>query len=214
MKLLCVSDIHGELDRLRAVLATAERVSFHKLLVAGDLLFPGPEPLETWRRLIAAGAVLVQGVGDKALAVLDPDSLPAQDDQQREMVERLRVVQGALGELILGRLARLPTHVRVPLEDGRELLLVHGSPMDPTEPITHDLDDDEVDALLGEDPPDVVVCGMSHVPFDRMVGDVRVVGVGSVGQAPAGGGGLVAHATWIESLQSGLTVEQVVIGLR
>ena len=44
MLLLCLSDIHGHLDALRAVLATAERRSFHKLLVAGDIVFPGPEP--------------------------------------------------------------------------------------------------------------------------------------------------------------------------
>ena len=73
MLLLCVSDIHGNLDALRAVLATAEKRAFHKLLVAGDIVFPGPEPLETWRRLSAAGAVMVQGVSDKALATLDPN---------------------------------------------------------------------------------------------------------------------------------------------
>ena len=75
MLLLCLSDIHGHLDALRAVLATAERRAFHKLLVAGDIVFPGPEPLETWRRLTAAGAVMVQGVSDKAVATLDPTVL-------------------------------------------------------------------------------------------------------------------------------------------
>lgn len=75
MLLLCVSDIHGNLDALRAVLATAEKRSFHKLLVAGDIVFPGPEPLETWRRLTAAGAIMVQGVSDKALVTLDPGSI-------------------------------------------------------------------------------------------------------------------------------------------
>jgi predicted phosphodiesterase len=68
MRLLCISDIHGHLDALAAVLATAERRSFHKLLVAGDVLFPGPEPLETWRRLMATRAILVRGLTDMALA--------------------------------------------------------------------------------------------------------------------------------------------------
>ena len=74
MRLLCISDIHGHLDALAAVLATAERRSFHKILVAGDIVFPGPAALETWRRLAGAGAILVQGVADKALATLDPDA--------------------------------------------------------------------------------------------------------------------------------------------
>ena len=43
MLYLCVSDIHGHLDALSAILATAEKRAFHKLLVAGDIVFPGPQ---------------------------------------------------------------------------------------------------------------------------------------------------------------------------
>jgi predicted phosphodiesterase len=218
MLYLCVSDIHGHLGALSAVLATAERRSFHKLLVAGDIVFPGPQPLETWRRLSAAGAVMVQGVSDKALATLDPDELTPRSEHERARLERMSEVQDDLGELILERLKRLPTHVRIPLEDGRELLLVHGSPSDAAEPMTHDMSDEELDALIGDDPADVIVCGMSHVPFDRTVADVRIVNVGSVGEAPGttSRGGVLhrfAHATWIETLPSGLTVEQIVVPL-
>jgi predicted phosphodiesterase len=221
MLLLCLSDIHGHLDALQAVMATAERRAFQKLLVAGDIVFPGPEPLETWRRLTAAGAVMVQGLGDKAVATLDAESVHAATEHEQKMVERMRDVQGALGELILQRLRRLPTHERIPLEDGGELVLVHGSPADPGEALTHDMSDEEIDALLGVDPADVVVCGMSHVPFDRLVGNVRVINVGSVGEAPDGQGtpvsgsfvrrSTIAHATWIESTPAGIEVEQVTI---
>src|SRR5690349_7737828 len=113
MRFLCVSDIHGHLDALAAVLATAERRSFNKLLVAGDVVFPGPQPLETWRRLVAAGATLVQGVSDKALATLDPRDLHPTNDHERRMVDRLNAARAELGDIILGRLRRLPTHVRL-----------------------------------------------------------------------------------------------------
>jgi predicted phosphodiesterase len=212
MLLLCLSDIHGHLDSLRAVLATAERRSFHKLLVAGDIVFPGPEPLETWRRLTAAGAVMVQGLTDRAVTTLDPSELRPRSEHERERLERMRVTREALGDLILQRVRRLPTHARVPLEDGGELLLVHGSPVDPGEALTHDMPDDEINALLGDEAADVVVCGASHLPFDRMVGGVRIVNVGSVGEAPATGV-RVAHATWIESTPRGLHVEQIVVPL-
>ncbi|HEX3771436.1 MAG TPA: metallophosphoesterase family protein [Polyangiaceae bacterium] len=212
MLLLCVSDIHGQLGALRAVLATAERRSFHKLLVAGDIVFPGPEPVETWRRLSAAGAVMVQGLTDRALATLDPATLTPRSDHERERLERMRATRDALGDLILQRIRRLPTHTRVPLEDGGELLLVHGSPVDPAEALTHDMSDEEINALLGDDPADVVVCGASHVPFDRMVAGVRVVNVGSVGEAP-GAGARVAHATWIESTPRGVQVEPILVPL-
>jgi predicted phosphodiesterase len=213
MLLLCLSDVHGDLDALRAVLATAERRSFHKLLVAGDIVFPGPEPLETWRRLSAAGAIMAQGLSDRAVATLDPDGLQPQTDAERLRLDRMRKTRTALGELILERLRRLPLRVRVPLEDGTELVLVHGSPSDPAEPMTHDMTDGEINALLGDDPADVVVCGASHVPFDRTVGGVRVVNVGSVGDAPTSEGPRIAHATWIESTPRGVEVQQTVISL-
>lgn len=223
MLLLCVSDIHGNLDALRAVLATAEKRSFHKLLVAGDIVFPGPQPLETWRRLSAAGAVMVQGVSDKALATLDPNALHPRSEHERKMIERMKAVRAELGDLVLERVKRLPTHSRIPLEDGGELLLVHGSPADPAEALTFDMTEEELDAMLGDDPADVVVCGMSHTPFHRMIGDVHVVNVGSVGEAPDGleppsfegeqRRPLVAHATWIESTPQGIIVEPISVPL-
>jgi len=212
MLLLCISDVHGQLDALRAVLATAERRAFHRLLVAGDLVFPGPEPLETWRRLSAAGAVMVQGLTDRAVATLDPASLRPRSDHERERLEQMKATRDALGDLILQRIRRLPTHQRVPLEDGGELLLVHGSPSDPGEALTHDMTDAEINALIADDTADVVVCGASHLPFDRLVGGVRIVNVGSVGEAP-GTGPRVAHATWIESTPRGVHVEPITVPL-
>jgi predicted phosphodiesterase len=186
VRILCVSDIHGHADALGAVLAASERRGYDKLLVAGDLCFPGPQPLETWRRLVHAGAVCAQGVGDRALSTIDPSALTPKSPHEAARLGRLREVRRELGDVILARIAQLPAEVRLPLPDGGELVLVHGSPADPTEPISHDMSDAEISALLGDDPADVVVCGGSHVPFDRMVAGVRVVNVGSVGEAPHG----------------------------
>jgi predicted phosphodiesterase len=188
VRLLCISDIHGHADALAAVLATAERRGYDKLLVAGDLCFPGPSPIGTWRRLTQAGAVCVQGAGDRAIATLDiaVAGLRAKTAHEQARLARLAEVRTELGELILARLARLPETVRLPLDDGSELVLVHGSPADPLEPLSHDMSDEEIGALLGDDPADLVVCGGSHVPFDRMVSGVRVINVGSVGEAPRG----------------------------
>jgi len=218
VRLLCISDIHGHADALAAVLATAERRGYQKLLVAGDICFAGPKPLDTWRRLTQAGAVCVQGVGDRALATIDPAVVHARSEHERARLGRLSEVRRELGELILARLARLPAMVRLPLDDGGELVLVHGSPADPLEPLSHDMTDDEISALLGDDPADVVVCGGSHVPFDRTVSGVRVINVGSVGEAPTGsGGGGHADATLIEIHPDkegfALLVEQLVVPL-
>jgi predicted phosphodiesterase len=210
VRFLAISDIHGQADALAAVLAAAERRGYHKVLCAGDLCFPGPQPLETWRRLVQAGAVLAQGVGDRALATIDPTTLSPRSEHERARLLRLDAVRRELGDVILARLARLPPLVRLPLDDGGELVLVHGSPADPTEPLTHDMSDEEISALLGDDPADVVVCGGSHVPFDRMVSGVRIINVGSVGEAPQGSGPLPhADAFFIEVGSPGSAGETV-----
>src|SRR6202142_890776 len=107
MRLLCISDIHGQVGALSAVLAMAERHSFHKLLVAGDIVFPGPEPLETWRRLSAAGAIMVQGLTDRAVATLDPGALRPRSEHERERLDRMRATRQSLGETTLKRNRRL-----------------------------------------------------------------------------------------------------------
>jgi hypothetical protein len=155
---------------------------------------------------------MVQGLSDRAVSTLDPATIQARTDDERARLDRLRETREALGDVILHRIRRLPTHERLPLEDGGELLLVHGSPADPSEAMTHDMSDEEIGALLADDPADVVVCGASHVPFDRVVSGVRVINVGSVGEAPAGGA-RIAQATWIESTPSGLIVEPLVVAL-
>lgn len=186
MRLLCISDIHGHADALGAVLAMGEKRGYDKLLVAGDLCFPGPEPLAVWQRLAQVGAIVARGASDRALAALDPGTLRARGEDEERRLSRFREVRRDLGDLVIERLARLPDKVRLPLDDGRELLLVHGSPHDALEPLGHDMSDVELGALLGDDPADVVVCGGSHVPFDRVVRGVRIVNVGSVGESPAG----------------------------
>ena len=185
VRLLCVSDIHGHADALAAVLATAERRGYNHLLVAGDLCFPGPRPLETWQRLQQVKAICAQGASDRALATLDLAQVRPRSEHERERIERVSQIRAELGDLILIRLARLPPIHRMPLPNGQELILVHGSPADPLEPLTHDMTDQELLTLIGDDPADVVVCGGSHVPFDRTVSGVRIINVGSVGEAPS-----------------------------
>lgn len=214
MRLLCLSDIHGHHDALAAVLATAERRGYQRLIVAGDLCFPGPAPLETWRRLMQANALCVQGLGDRALATLDLSSIRApQDERERRRLDRLVEVRRELGDLVLARLERLPAVERLPLPDGGELVVVHGSPSDPTEPFTADLDDEEMSALIGDDPADIIVCGGSHTPFVRAIGDVRIVNVGSVGEAISGESRRHADATFLEIDRNGVRIEQFTVPL-
>lgn len=211
MRFLCISDIHGNADALQAVLIEAERRGFERVLVAGDLCYPGPAPLAVWKLLMSVNATFVPGLTDRALATLDLNTVRVTTPHERERVERLRASREELGELILARLAKAAPTVRIPLQNADELLLVHGSPRDPTEGMSHEMSDDELSAQIGDDPADVVVCGMTHVPFERHVSGVQIVNVGSVGEAPGGG---FAHATLLTVLPTGYEIDAFAVPLK
>lgn len=205
MRFLCISDIHGHARALAAIIAEGKVREFQQLLVCGDLVFPGPEPLETWHLLIEHHAVCVQGLSDRAVAAVDPSKLVPATPDQRIRLDKLVSAKQKLGDLIVARLGKLPLYARLPLENGDELIVVHGSPSDPTEPFTADMTDQEILTLIGDDPADLIVCGGSHVPFHRKIDEINVVNVGSVGEAPSGN---VAHGTLIDAGPFGVSLEQ------
>lgn len=205
-----LADVHGNLPALEAVLAELKRLTITDVFVAGDLLLGGDEPLKVWQRLQSVGARCVRGPSDVALATLDPNGLRAQTPEEESLAGRFAATRRALGDVILRRLGELPDRIRLPMIDGGELLLVHGSPADPFESIGHELDDDEVRGLLADDPAAIVVCGATHVPFTRQIDDTHVINVGSVGSAPSGD---VAHFTLLYPKTTGATVEQTWVEL-
>jgi len=158
--------------------------------------------------LMEAKAHLVRGVTDLAVGTVNPDTIRTSSPEQAARLDLLRACREQLGDVILTRLARLPTSFRLSLESGGELLLVHGSPRDPSSPLTHDMDDEELAAMLGDEPADIVICGASHVPFDRVSGTTRIVNVGSVGEAPSAG---CAHAAVVESSHAGVEVRLITL---
>ena len=210
MRFLCVSDIHGHAAALDAVIKEADGLGWDQLVACGDLCFPGPAPLAVWKTLVGHRALCVQGVGDRALAQVDPNKLSATSEVERNRIERLRQVQHELGEIIVTRIGQLPAIANLPIESGHTMIAVHGSPLDPSEPFSIDMSDDELIALLGDQPGDIVVCGGSHVAFDRSVADVRIVNGGAVGDPPGGG---YANFTIVTTSALGINVQQHVVSL-
>src|SRR5690606_24856320 len=122
---------------------------------------------------------------------------------------RFAETRTALGELALKFLEKLPVERRIPMVDGSEIVVVHGSPADSMQEMSHDMDDDELLALIAGDPADIVVCGATHVPFQRDLDGQRVINVGSVGAAPEGA---VAHYTIITPRADGTSlIEQTYV---
>lgn len=210
MRFLCISDIQGNARALDRILAEGKARGYDQLIVCGDLCFPGPEPLRVWKTLVEHNALCVQGVGDRALAAVDPKKLAGTTDAEKARIERLRATHAELGEIIIARLGKLPPMARLPLESGHTMLVVHGSPHDPTESITRDMSEEEIMYRLGSEATDLVVCGSSHEQFEGTVSDVHIVSVGSVGEAP---GGTHALGAIITSAQTGYQVTMLSVPL-
>lgn len=198
-------DVHGNAEALDALLKELDRAGVTRLFVAGDLVFGGADPLGVWRTLEARKAVMVRGASDTALVSLTPEALAAHADADQDRLHAFLETRTKLGDLVLERIRRLPERFRLPLTDGREVVMVHGSPADPLTELSHELDDAEMLALLADDPADIVVCAGTHVPFARQVAETLVLNVGSVGASPEG---RVAHYLLLSPAIDGPVVEQ------
>lgn len=205
LPLAVISDIHGNLEALEAVLSELARRAVVDVFALGDHLLGGDDPLAVWQRLQQIGARCTQGPSDLALARIQAAELPETQGSDQARARRFTETQRALGELIRKQLSQLPAQLRVPMIDGREMLLVHGSPADPLSCMSADMDDEELNDLVGDDPADIIVCGGSHVPFAHALHDIELYNVGSVGQAPEG---RFAHFTVIEPKANGADVYQ------
>src|SRR5262245_52304018 len=117
-----LSDVHGNIRALAAVLDELQRRAVKDIFIAGDLILGGPEPMEAWKAIQRIGARCVCGPSDVALARVDAKLLKPQDEDEASKVREFAAAQKALGEIILKRLAQLPRQMRLPMIDGRELL--------------------------------------------------------------------------------------------
>jgi predicted phosphodiesterase len=120
MRIAVLSDIHGNLPALEAVLAALK--PFDALWQLGDIVGYGPQPDEVVARLIAEGALGVRGNHDSA-AIGDLETSSFNDDARAAVEWTAERIQPETRRW----LAALPL---VSVES--PFTLVHGSPRDPT----------------------------------------------------------------------------------
>ncbi|AKU17603.1 metallophosphoesterase family protein [Luteipulveratus mongoliensis] len=178
-----LSDIHGVLPALDAVLAEPDVIAADRIVLTGDIA-AGPQPVETLDRLTALGdrVVWVRGNADRELAAAARGatlSIPIDG----WCAQQLRDDQVEL-------LAGLPHPVTLDVEGFGPVLFCHGSPRDDDEVVLVDTRIDRWLEVLADVPEDVrtIVCGHTHMPFQRLVDRRLVLNPGSVGM-PYGGAG-------------------------
>ena len=182
MRLAVLSDIHGNLPALEAVLDELARERVYAVLDLGDVLSGPLWPRETAERLMPLGWPTIAG----------------NHERQALTTERPQGFSDAFAAVSITAaqrawLASLPASMTLA---GGEILLLHGMPAADYEPLLETIMPDlgvncspgiraasaaEVRARLGPTSAALVLCGHSHVPRVTSLGATLVVNPGSVG---------------------------------
>lgn len=180
MRVAALYDIHGNLPALEAVLDEVRQAGAHRVIVGGDVL-PGPMPCETIALLrdLKLPVQFIQGNGDREAVGwrrgVESSVVPeSYRETMRWVARQLHPDEETL-------LAGWPLTVSVQVDGIGEVLFCHATPRDDSEIFTQRTADEKLLPIFDKLNVPVVVCGHTHMQFDRMIGKTRVVNAGSVG---------------------------------
>jgi putative phosphoesterase len=180
MRVAAIYDIHGNLPALEAVLHEIRQAQAEQIVVGGDVVL-GPMPRETLTCLLDVDIPVqfIQGNGDRAVLaqMAGTESLEV-PEQFREVV---RWVARQLPPDYEERLASWQKTLRVHVRGLGDALFCHATPRNDTEVFTRLTPETHLLPVFEGVNASVVVCGHTHMPFDRMIGQIRVLNAGSVG---------------------------------
>ena len=180
MRVAAIYDIHGNLPALEAVLEDIRHAGVECLVVGGDIV-PGPMPCETLDCLseLDIPAHFIQGNGEVAvleqMAGRDPAGVT---EQFRELVRWTAQQLHPKHEHLL---ASWPKTVRREIPGLGKVLFCHATPLNENEVFTRGTPEDRLLPIFEGVNVSLVVCGHTHMQFNRIVGKIRVVNVSSVG---------------------------------
>jgi len=175
VRLAVLSDVHGNLPALEAVIADARERGCDAFANLGDIVSGPLWPKETAALLMALDWPTLAGNQDRAVVTLAPERMGASDH-----FARVR-----LSEPQLAWLARLPATMTL----GDDIFLCHGTPSDDLTYLTEEVGTDGaypaspnvVRQRIGDRPETMVLCGHSHLPRAMWLDGRIVANPGSVG---------------------------------
>ncbi len=179
MRVAALYDIHGNLPALEAIIDDLRTEDIDRIVVGGDV-FPGPMAREALARLRDLGIPAEFIRGNCEAAVLDERegrevALP---EQARETI---RWFAREIDADEAAFLARWPLTLTLDIDGVGRVLFCHATPRDDNEIFTAATPAGHLSAAFAGVTAPLVVCGHTHMQFDRTVGATRIVNAGSVG---------------------------------
>jgi putative phosphoesterase len=172
-----ISDIHGNLPALEAVLAELDAEGLDGLLCLGDVA-AGPQPHETLARIRGLGCPVVMGNWDAWF--LDPPATP-QDDVARRLHEITLFWAEDLDDDDLAYIRTFVPQIELPLASGETALCFHGSPSSYDDFIFATTPDEVLERMFGDVRAPLMIGGHAHLQLLRRFEKILFVNPGSVG---------------------------------
>ena len=186
MKIAIISDIHGNMQALDAVLENIKKENCEKIFCLGDLAMAGPQPAQTINKIRElmgkTDFTIIQGNTDELIADCDNQCLHMLRQNNPIMANALEADTQTVSEEQKDFLRHLDKNTQIEI-DGTKILLVHGSPRKNNENIYPDLRIEEVEEMIKGTDADIIFCGHTHMPAGYQTNtNQTVVNAGSVGR--------------------------------
>jgi putative phosphoesterase len=183
MRVAALYDIHSNLPALEAVLKEVRQAKPDCIVIGGDV-FPGPLPRETIQLLMDLDipAKFIHGNGDREVLAqmsgVETDWYCKAPEQWREPV---RWTAQQLDSQHQRLLQSWPPTCTVQIPGLGNVLFCHATPRNDTDIFTRLTSEERLVPIFAGLGVSTVVCGHTHMQFDRTIGTTRVVNAGSIG---------------------------------
>lgn len=186
MKIAVISDIHGNMEAIEAVMEDIAKQGCDKIFVLGDYAMAGPEPNYAvdyfMERKNNPTFKMIQGNTDLMIADYSDELYGKLKEKAPVMAEALKNDVGLLNPIQKSFLKNLPIQLEV-TEGGVKFLLVHGSPRKNNEDILPTTPLNKVEEMVADVDAEVILCGHTHLPCGFQTSKKQtVVNVGSIGR--------------------------------
>ncbi len=187
MTIAVLYDIHGNLPALEAVLAELDKFNVDQFVIGGDVVL-GPMPGACIDRLMKIDLPMHFVRGNCETAVLRAVENIPNDSFPPAVQEAIQWIAENSSDEHLDIIASWQEQVAITTPSLGEILFCHATPRDENEIFTIQTKDEKLLPIFDNVEADLVICGHTHMQFDRMIGNMRVINAGSVGM-PFGGTG-------------------------